>query len=57
VPVPEECQDSKEEAQLPLSLELSPTLDEGDQAPADDVPKKIFTKLDKLLTANKISVP
>ena len=49
VSVPEEVgQDSKEDAKLPLSLELSPTLDEGgDQAPADEVPKKILAKLDK----------
>jgi hypothetical protein len=30
-----------------LSLELSPTLDDGDQAPAEEAPKIIVAKVDK----------
>jgi len=39
--------DAKQDDMLPLSLELSPTLDDGDQAPAEEAPKIIVAKVDK----------
>ena len=49
-------QDSKDDGLIPLSLELSPTLDEGDQAPAEELSKKIFTNLEKQRVTIKPSV-
>jgi len=40
-------QDSKDDGMLPLSLELSPTLDEGDPVPAEELPNTTITKLDQ----------
>ena len=39
--------DSKDDGLHPLSLELSPTLDEGDPVPAEELPNTILTKLDQ----------
>lgn len=39
--------DSKDDGLHPLSLELSPTLDEGDPVPAQEPPITILAKLDQ----------